>query len=138
MTKEDILAGLRRLPVEFPVVVEGRTITLHLLPFSARARTEFQLEHRAAGEAGKAELYARLFVRSVCYPNGCLMFRGEDLAAANELDGQVLERVALRVIELNGLGEDDAGKAPSPGGPSSSSPAGSDSPSVAPSPRSSS
>ncbi len=127
MTREDIIAGLTRSPAAFAVECGGRTLELHLMPWGSAERQAFQAEHR---ERGAAALYERLFLTSVCDAAGRLLFGPGDVDAVSALDGAALERVAERVLRLNGLVGDDApGKASSPTGPPASSSAGSPSPS---------
>lgn len=73
--------------------------------WTAAERQEFQREHKAAGGA---KLLERLFVRSVCDESGKLLFAPADLDAVSDLDGRAVEAVALKSLELNGLGEDTA------------------------------
>lgn len=134
MTREDVIAGMRRTPVEFTFPLGGRQVTVHLKPWGAQARQQWQTEHK---NANGVDLYERLFLASVCDAGGSLLFSAHDIEAAREFDGEALEKIAVRVLELNGLRGDDSGKASSPTGPNSNSSAGSDSPSGGPSAKSS-
>lgn len=79
---------------------------LTLVPWTAAQRAEFLAWRKDnPGPVGLAE---RLVAPSVVDGSGALVFAGPaDLA---DLDGERVERVALRVLELNGLGG-GAGKA---------------------------
>lgn len=99
MTREDVLAGLKREPVPFEVA----GLSLCLKPFSARTRAEFSVWRKA--NPGPVGLAAKLVALSVCDPAGVLLFADGDLSALDDLDGAALEDIANRVIDLNGMGE---------------------------------
>lgn len=113
MTKADILAGLRQRQ---PVAFEAGGLTVWLRPWSIRERAEFFAWLKDnPGAAGRSEKLAAL---SLCDEAGALLFDPagdlDELAAA---DGQAMEKIAGRVLELNGIAEQPAGKAGSTAGP---------------------
>lgn len=103
MTKEDVIAGLRRQPVPF----EAGGLPLLLKPWTAATRTEFAVWRK--DHPGPEGLFSKLAALSLCDPAGVLLFT--DPADLDGLDGLALEQIARRVLELNGLGGDDSGKA---------------------------
>lgn len=103
MTREDVLAALRRSPVPFEVA----GLSLWLQPWTARTRAEFSAWQK--DNPGPAGLLAKIVSLSVCDERGALLFNEADAAALDDGDGAILEAIADRVIDLNGLGG-DAGK----------------------------
>lgn len=99
MTKEDVLAGLRRQPVPF----EAGGLRLLLKPWTAATRTEFAVWR--AANPGPEGLMSKLFALSVCDEAGSLLFSGANPAELESLDGLTLELVGNRVVELNGLAQ---------------------------------
>lgn len=101
MTRDDVIAGLKRQPVPF----EAGGLALWLRPWTAEQRSAFIVWRRE--NKGLDKLDAKLFVLSVCDAAGSLLFADtpEDVAAVNrDLDGAALDAVGTRVMVLNGFG----------------------------------
>lgn len=102
MTKADVIAALKgRTPVPFEV----GGVKLWLRPWTAATRAEFAVWRKSNG--GPVGLYSRLAALSVCDESGALLFGEADAADLDGFDSVLMEAVATRVLELNGLGGDD-------------------------------
>jgi len=109
MLKSNFLASLKRKHEPFEV----NGVTLHLKPWNTAKRIEF-FEWKKANPGTPKGFYEKLFALSVCDADGNLLLDGTE-SDLSDLDGLALEKIAIRVIELNGLKESDS-KATSPDG----------------------
>ena len=124
MTKDDLFAALTLKAVPFET---SAGIALFLRPMKVTQRIALERWRStytaAAGEdlppEVLEELFARLFIGSVCDESGRLVFEAADLDQVREFDPTTLREVGERAVELNGLSPGKASTA------SSSSSAGS-------------
>jgi hypothetical protein len=103
MNKNDLLSALSLKPVAF----EAHGLSLLLKPWSAADRQTFHHWQQAREKENTAGLYEKLFISSVCDADGKLLFTESDFEAVAASNGQVVEAVALRVMEINGLSKPD-------------------------------
>lgn len=103
MTREDVIAAFACKPVSLNV----GGLALHLKPWDAASLTAFGVWRKA--NPGPSGLYAMLAALSICDAAGAMVFDAgnpADLARLETLDGQALQKIGVRVIDLNGLGDD--------------------------------
>jgi hypothetical protein len=106
MTREDVLAGLKRSMVWFGLPAEFAVGGVWLKPWTAAARAEFWAWRK--DHPGVEGLNEKLAALSLCDETGALLFG--DPAELAHADGGALELIGSRVIELNGIGASAPGK----------------------------
>lgn len=111
MRKDDLMAGLRGMPVAFEV----GGFAVHLRPLAASDRVSLMAWYRANKAEPNAahDLQHKLVALAVVDPdNGGQLLTEADAAA---LPALAVDDISEEVARRNGLGkDDDAGKAPGP------------------------
>lgn len=99
LSAKDISSKVVEVP-EWDVTLEIRTIT-------ARERARLIRDvYNEDGEPDLELLYPHLLIASCYDTDGSLAFQAEDVAALNEHNGSVIERVAMIAMELSGFTKD--------------------------------
>lgn len=137
LSRDQILARQGDLPtadVPVPEWGDGQTIRVRGLKSGERLQWGLVQQKVSGGDSEAPDPTALLFVLGAVADNGERLFQTQDVDAVTELRGDVVERVAEKVMGLSGMttaAQDEAeGKsAATPSGASSSdSPATSDAP----------
>lgn len=101
MLRSDILSAFKLGVVTFSV----NGITLFLKPWNSTQRLSFA-SWRKENPGFSKGLFEKLFAGSVSDESGNLLFSSDD-EEVQELSGEYLEKIAIRVLELNGMGDSD-------------------------------
>ncbi|AMV23416.1 hypothetical protein VT84_03335 [Gemmata sp. SH-PL17] len=107
MTKEDLIAALKKKPITVTV----GDVEVFVKPLTVAEKEKFAAWRK--DNPGPIGVVGRLLAASLCDESGALLFAGPEEVA--DLDGALAEQVWDRVIEISGMGADPK-KASSPSG----------------------